>query len=91
MCDIHSGSYRIYILGEEGIPESYPNYGWPTISSEGSKKIKTFDHTMRYESSGHKYVIQGTITLSETDPKLTYDITATGNAFTTSPQRCTYP
>jgi hypothetical protein len=41
MCDIHSGSYRIYILGEEGIPESYPNYGWPTMVQPQSVRDNT--------------------------------------------------
>jgi hypothetical protein len=62
-----------------------------TASGKITKVTITVDRTVFYAISGHTYHITGTIIVSTNDPKLTYDITATGNAFTVNPQTCKKP
>lgn len=62
-----------------------------TLSGKTVKVVMTVDRKAQYAKTGHTYYFKGTITVSVTDPKLSYDITATGSAFTTSPQVCKMP
>jgi len=88
-----TGDTSIQISGEQEGPEweNHDTQKEEMLSGNLSKVIITVDRTYQYPYSSHTYQITGTITVSKTDPKLTYEITATGSGFTTSPLKCTYP
>jgi len=93
-CDISTENLGFEITGESGSVQTTYNNESQGYEYDASGQISaitvTVNRDLVYENSKHAYHIEGTITIKQT-VLLTYDITATGDAFGNSPQTCTRP
>ena len=93
-CNITTEEYGFEITGETGSVESTSNNETKTIeydSGQMTGATVAVNRDLLFTDSQHKYHIEGTITVDQTTNQVTYDITATGDAFGDSPQTCKKP
>jgi hypothetical protein len=94
-CNINTESFGFEITGESGSVQTTYNNESQSYEYAASGQISAITATVNrdlvYEDSKHAYHIEGTITVKPATNEVTYDITATGDAFGNSPQTCKQP
>jgi hypothetical protein len=94
-CNISAQDFGFEITGETGSIQSTFNNETTSYNYDTSGQMTgitvAVNRDMFFESSQHKYHIVGTITVNQITNEITYDITATGDAFDNSPQTCKKP
>ncbi len=91
-CNITTQEFGFDITGETGKVTQTSNneathYEYDS-SGQTSGITVNVNRDLAFEETQHKYHIEGIIKLNPTTNELTYDITATGDAFGNSPQIC---
>lgn len=94
-CDINTQEYGFEIVGETGATETTfhdesTSYNYDPSGILAGVTVAV-NRDMLFTESQHTYHIEGTITVNQTTNEVTYDITATGDAFGNSPQTCKKP
>jgi hypothetical protein len=91
-CNITTQEFGFDITGETGTVTQTSNNEATNYEYDASGQTSGItvgvNRDLLFESSQHKYHIEGTIKLNPITNDLTYDITATGDAFGNSPQNC---
>jgi hypothetical protein len=94
-CDINTETFGFDITGETGTVtqtsnNEATNYEYDS-SGQTSGITVNVNRDLVFESTQHKYHIEGTIKLNPITNDLTYDISATSDVFGNSPQTCKKP
>jgi hypothetical protein len=91
-CNITTQEFGFDVTGETGTVtqtsnNEATNYEYDSSGQTSGITINV-NRDLVFENNQHKYHIEGTIKLNPITNELTYDITATGDAFGNSPQNC---
>jgi hypothetical protein len=94
-CNINTQQYGFEITCESGTVTTTSNnesthYNYAT-SGQMSGITVGVNRDLLFQNNQHKYHIEGTITVDQLANTVTYDITATGDAFGNTPQTCKQP
>jgi hypothetical protein len=94
-CNIDTQEFGFEITGETGTVTTTSNneatnYEYDTSGQKSGITVGV-NRDLLFENSQHKYHVEGTIKLNPITNELTYDITATGDAFGNLPQTCKKP
>ncbi len=96
-CNITTQDFSFEIIGEDetGTVTQTSNNETTNYEYDSSGQISRItvnvNRDLVFEKNQHKYHIEGIIELNPITNELTYDITATGDAFGNSPQTCKSP
>jgi hypothetical protein len=95
LCDINTENYGFEITGETGsVQTTYNNEGKSFNYDSSGNMIGitiSVNRDLFFTDSQHSYHIEGTITVDQITNEVSYDISATGDAFGNSPQICRKP